>query len=326
MHKPGAGFADQVILVTGGSEGIGASVVEKMAREGARVLSVSRSAHGAEAAARLGRQGFDVAWIQADVSDPGACADVVREAIRRHGRLDVLVNNAGNRPATLQRPIDSLTDADLREALGTHLHGPYNLSIAAWPHMAAQRYGRILNFCSGHLFSSFDEHGLLPFGIAKSGIIGLTKMMATPGARCGIAVNALFPAALDSQWNRVEWRVPSQQEERALADVCSHAGLWPFIEWICGPNACNGEMFSVCNTNLTHVFVGDTDNFSYSAYPDMGACVRAAMESASHDRPRTVGQFFSKHLGAPRSRRLVQLLASLATRRHRAPERVPAPD
>lgn len=311
MEKPRGVFADQIVLVTGGSEGIGASVVEKMAREGAKVVTVSRSKGGAEVAARLVQEGLNVYWTQADVADAEVCVELVRNTVARHGRLDVLINNAGNRPVILQRPIDTLTHDHLDEALRTHLYGPFNLSIAAWPYMTAQRYGRILNFCSGHIFGSLDDHGLLPFGIAKSGIIGLTKMMAAPGARCGIAVNALFPAALDSNWNRVGWRAPSSEEENDLANICSHIGLWPFIKWVCGADACNGEMFSVCNTNLTHIFLGDTDNYSYSDYPEMGECVKAAMKSAGHYRPRTVGQFFSKHLGAMRSRRLFQLLASL---------------
>ncbi|MCI3208033.1 MULTISPECIES: SDR family oxidoreductase [Pandoraea] len=311
MQAAGA-FAGRVILVTGGSEGIGAGTVEAMAREGGIVHAVSRSPDGERIASRLVAQGLAVSWTQADVAEPAACAALVRDVVDRFGRLDVLVNNAGNRPATLRRDIGSLTDADLHEALATHLHGPFNLSVAAWPHMASQRYGRILNFCSGHVFGSLDDHGLLPFGIAKAGIIGLTKMMATPAARCGIAVNALFPAALDSHWNRVEWRVISEQEEQALADVCSHRDLWPFIRWICGPEACNGEMFSVCNTNLTHVFVGDSENFSYPAYADMSACVGAAMASGDYYRPRSVGQFFSRHLGAARSKRLFQLLTHFA--------------
>ncbi|MDR8050748.1 SDR family NAD(P)-dependent oxidoreductase [Burkholderia cenocepacia] len=319
MRKQRGSFENQVILVTGGSSGIGAGVVEKMAQEGGTVHTVSRSTTIAHVVARHAAMGLKVSGEVVDVADSRACAKLVANVIDRFGRLDVLINNAGNRPATVRRRIDSLTDADLQEALATHLHGPFNLSVAAWPHMIAQGYGRILNFCSGHVFGSLDDHGLLPFGIAKSGVIGLTKMMAAPAAMSGIAVNALFPAALDSQWNRVEWRVPSPDEERALAEVCSHEALWPFIQWVCGPDACNGEMFSVCNNNLTHVFVGDSDNFSYSNFSNMKDCVTTAMQSTDYYRPRTVGQFFSRHLGPMRSKRLLQLLTSLAGSRKVAP-------
>lgn len=315
MGTEAGAFTGRVALVTGGSEGIGAGVVEAMACDGGVVHFVSRSPEGERVASDLAGQGLTVSWTRVDIADPDACRALIRDVVDRYGRLDVLVNNAGNRPATLQREVASLTHGDLQDALATHLHGPFNLCIAAWPHMVAQGYGRILNFCSGHVFGSLDDYGLVPFGIAKSGIIGLTKMLAAPAARNGIAVNALFPAALDSQWNRVEWRSLSVQEEQALAEVCSHRDLWPFIRWVCGPNACNGEMFSVCNTNLTHVFVADSDNFSYPSFSSVGDCVNAAMASTGHYRPRSVGQFFSRHLGVARSKRLFQMLTGLTSRR-----------
>jgi 3-oxoacyl-[acyl-carrier protein] reductase len=304
-------YRDQVVLVTGGTEGIGHYLVQQMAREGAKVITNSRSPAGGDKVASLADESLAVSWTRADISLPEECRRLVDFVIQKYGKIDVLVNNAGNKPSTLQRSIASLDDADLTEAFATHVHGPFNLCTAVWPHMENRNYGRILNFCSGHIFGSTSDHGIIPFGIAKSALIGLTKNLALPGGKCGIFVNAIFPAALDTGWNRVDWSPPSAEEENTLEEICSKSSIWPFVKWICSSaSKCNGEMFSVCSNVITHVSLADTENVHVSTVDEIAEFVRVARTKKTY-APKSIGNFFGNHLGEEKSRCLAALLAHL---------------
>ncbi|SDJ53571.1 NAD(P)-dependent dehydrogenase, short-chain alcohol dehydrogenase family [Paraburkholderia steynii] len=308
-------YRDQVVIITGGTSGIGEHIVRRMAAEGAKVVTNSRSVDGCRIEEELRAQALDVVWTQADVSRPNECKALAELAIERYGRIDVLVNNAGNKPETLDRSVASLNDSDLQDALSTHLNGPFNLCTAVWPYMAEQKYGRILNFSSGHIFGSMKDHGIIPFAIAKAGIMGLTRSLSFPGRQCGIRINAIFPAALDTQWNRVGWNRISESAERHLAGICSKRSLWPFIKWICSRDAtCNGEFFSVCNDNMTRIFIGDTVNVSCNGFDAVGPCVEELSNAEDFYIPRSIGHFFGEHLGAVKSEQVASLIAELSRR------------
>ena len=165
----------QVAVVTGGASGIGAAVAEGLAEDGATVEIFDLE------------NGVDVTDEQ---SVRQACADVVG----RHGRVDVLVNNAGIYPHI---PFDEITFAQWRHVLATNLDGVFLCSHAVYPVMRSRRYGRIVNISSATFFIGYA--GLSAYVASKGGIIGFTRALASEAGPHDITVNAVTPGLIATE-------------------------------------------------------------------------------------------------------------------------------
>lgn len=180
----------RVALVTGGSRGIGAAVAQRLAAEGASV--VVNYAGRADAAATVvasieAAHGSAIA-LQADVSDPAACAALVEATVERFGRVDILVNNAGiTRDGLLVR----MSDEDWGSVIRTNLSGAFYLSRAVGKLMMKQRSGSIINMAS--VVGIMGNAGQVNYAAAKAGLIGMTKSIARELAGRGVRANAVAP-------------------------------------------------------------------------------------------------------------------------------------
>ncbi len=170
------GLGGKACVVTGASRGIGAATARLLEAEGAQVLPVSRSA------------GF-----QADVTEPGAAAEIVAECDRRFGGIDVLVNNAGTMRV---RSLDELEDADWQEQWELHVMAPMRLMRAAAPAMAERGGGRIVNVSS----SSGKRPSLRnpAYSVTKAALLSLSRAFADTWSADGVLVNAVTPGPVDS--------------------------------------------------------------------------------------------------------------------------------
>jgi len=192
-------FEGRVAVVTGAGRGIGRAHALLLAQRGARVVvndlggstegegfdAEPASAVAAEIAAAGGRAVADIS----DVATAEGAQALVDAAIEEFGRLDALINNAG-----IVRWA-GFPDADaenLARHLAVHVGGSFNTTRAAWPHMAGQRYGRIVMTTSSGIFG---HPGNQSYAAAKGGVIGLARSLATAGAAHGIKVNLVAPAA-----------------------------------------------------------------------------------------------------------------------------------
>ncbi len=170
-----SGDTDRVALVTGGSRGIGRAIVEVLRREGATVIAHARS--GAE--------------VVGDLSQPGGAEQVWAQALARHGRIDVLVNNAG---AWIGSPISDgpAWDAGWAANLQLNLLAPATLCRLAVAHFRTRGGGIIVNVASRSSHRGDDaEH--LAYGAAKGGLLALTKGLARGYAREKILAYAVAP-------------------------------------------------------------------------------------------------------------------------------------
>ncbi|MCE9552212.1 MAG: SDR family oxidoreductase [Planctomycetes bacterium] len=192
LRRSNYNFADKVVVITGGSRGLGLELARRFAAEGARIALCARTAADvAKAGEELQRRGADVFAAICDVTDPAQIEPFIDEVVDRWGRLDVLVNNAG---IIQVGPLESMTEADFRQAMDVHLWGPLRMTLEALPHMRAQNAGRIVNIAS--IGGKLSVPHLLPYCASKFALVGLSQGMRTELARENIWVTTISPGLM----------------------------------------------------------------------------------------------------------------------------------
>jgi 3-oxoacyl-[acyl-carrier protein] reductase len=180
---------DKIALVTGSGSpiGYGRAIALTLAEEGCDVACADLNLAWAEETAgmieRLGRQALAV---QADVSDRASVDAMVQAVAERFTRIDILVNNAG--VSSQDKPFMEKTKADWDVDIGVNLYGQMNVAQAVIPHMAAQKYGRIINTSGGQGLPAIST-----YGAAKAGVEAFTHSLALEVAPLGIIVNGIAP-------------------------------------------------------------------------------------------------------------------------------------
>jgi 3-oxoacyl-[acyl-carrier protein] reductase len=187
-------YTGQTVLVTGAGQGLGRAMAHRFAAEGASVMiGEINEAAGAELAAELADKHGVAAEARAlDVTRSAEVDDWVRQVHADHGRIDVLVNNAGIIRDNRATDID---DADWHAVLDTSLSATFFCIRAVLPVMQQRRYGRILSFSSMSWRGNFGQANYVA---AKAGIVGLTRTIALEGARRGITANAIAPGLIET--------------------------------------------------------------------------------------------------------------------------------
>jgi NAD(P)-dependent dehydrogenase (short-subunit alcohol dehydrogenase family) len=182
-------LSGKTAIVTGGAQGIGFAIAQCFVAEGARVAIVDiKSDQGEQAANRLAKDGAAAIFEPVDVADQGSVDAMVDRVVRRLGRPDVLVNNAGI--AVFRNPLEA-TAADWQRCFSVDLDGVWYCSRAVLPHLLENRKGDIINIASTHSFKIIPH--CFPYPIAKHAVLGLTRTLAIEYADRNIRVNAIAP-------------------------------------------------------------------------------------------------------------------------------------
>lgn len=192
-------------LVTGAGRGIGLAITQRLLADGASVVMVDRDAASVEGAAK--RLGSAARAIVADVTRTADVNASVTAAHDWHGRLDIVVNNAGITGRSF--PTWELTDDDWHQVLAVDLTSVFLVCRAAVKLMRERRRGRIVNIAS--IAGKEGNATLVPYSTAKAGVIGLTKALAKEVATEGILVNAVAPAVIGTDM--------LQQMEKSTVDM-----------------------------------------------------------------------------------------------------------
>ncbi|MEE8347636.1 MAG: SDR family NAD(P)-dependent oxidoreductase [Dehalococcoidia bacterium] len=246
----------KVAIVTGAGRGIGKAIAVQMAEEGARVV-VNDAGVGPDGA---GHDDGPAEQVVAEIKGNGLTAvasydsvatmdggeSIIKTALDSFGRLDILVNNAG---ILRDRMIFNMSEQEWDDVIAVHLKGHFACTKPASVLMRQQRYGRIINFSSES--GLWGNAGQANYGAAKSGVAGLTRVVARDLGRYGVTCNAIAPRA----WTRLTATIPQQQRGSATADAPDAGRLEqlapdfvaPMVSYLASDHAwnINGQVFMV---------------------------------------------------------------------------------
>jgi len=175
-------LAGKTAVVTGAASGIGAATARLFATHGAQVVGLDRAA---------ATDADGVAHRQVDITDADAVADAIAAVLDRHGRIDVLVNNAG--ADVFSDPLQ-LSDADWERCFALNLKGAWHLIRAVLPSMLERQAGSIVNIASVHGHRIIRDS--FPYPVAKHALIGMTRSLGIQYAAQGIRVNSISPGLI----------------------------------------------------------------------------------------------------------------------------------
>ena len=207
------GVAGKVALVTGASQGIGRGIAKALSREGAQVALLARSRLGLEQTLRMIGQSRGLV-VPCDVTDRAAVAGAVERVVAELGRLDIVVNNAGQRQNRAR--VDQLEVPEWKRMIEVNLSSVFYVTRAAVSHLIEQRSGSVVNIAS--ISGPFGIPQIGGYAAAKAGIIGLTKTMAAEWSDFGLRVNTVAPGFIETPMNAWFRNDPANAERLAIIE------------------------------------------------------------------------------------------------------------
>jgi cyclopentanol dehydrogenase len=196
----------KVVIVTGAARGIGAATVREFTRHNYAVYAIDTLKEGKKIADEINAKGGDCTFIQCDVSDEKQVARAVQTAVKKHGRIDALVNNAG---VVLVKPFDEITWDEYQRTVNINLGGIFLMCKYVLPIMKKQKSGAIVNMgsVSGHV-GQMDH---VMYGATKGAIIAMTRALAWEVAPYNIRVNSISPGSVDTPMLRGDIQLESDR-------------------------------------------------------------------------------------------------------------------
>jgi NAD(P)-dependent dehydrogenase (short-subunit alcohol dehydrogenase family) len=245
-------FKGKIAIVTGAGGGLGKCHALELANLGARVVvndlggSTDGSGHSnnpaQEVVDEIVAAGGEAIASYASVSDEQGAASIVQDAISKWGRVDIVINNAG---ILRDKSFSKASMEDFHKVIDVHLWGSIYVTKAAWAHMIAQQYGRILmTTSSSGLFGNFGQTN---YGTAKMGVIGLMNSLKLEGAKYNIHINAIAPVAAT---RLTEALMPDDMRSALEPRTVTPAALY-----LCSDEAPNGVILQAAGGNYQRIAI-----------------------------------------------------------------------
>ena len=237
-------IVSKVIVVTGGSRGIGAEIVKLLAKSGHNViLNYNKSEECAQNVEKeLTKQGKAVDIFKADISKSEEAKKLIQFALNKYGRIDVLINNAGISQSKL---FTDITDEDWQNMIANNLSSAFYCSREAAKNMIHNKKGLIINISSiwGLTGASMEVH----YSTAKAGMIGLTKALAKELGPSNIRVNAIAPGIIETDmvkgYSRDE--IKEIENEIPLEKIGTASNIAKCVKWLIEDDYTTGEVISI---------------------------------------------------------------------------------
>ena len=191
----------KICVVTGSTKGIGKGIAEALAENGGTVVICSRKQNECDAVAAEIREkyGVDAIGVSADITKTEAIENLFNTVMEKYGRVDVLVNNAGS---AITKRAEDLTEEDFDHVLALDLRAVFFCSQAAGKIMIKQKSGKIISIAS--VLGVVADKQVLPYCVAKGGVLQMTRALALEWAKYNIQVNAICPGYVITELNRKE--------------------------------------------------------------------------------------------------------------------------
>ncbi len=195
-------LSGKVAIVTGGAKGLGRAFCLGLAREGAKVVAVTRKdMDNLDQTVKMVRSlGGEAEMVRADVSSEADAKNMVQATIERFGRVDVLINNAAVYDGIKRKPFFEIDLAEWDLVMNVNVKGAFIATRAVFPYMKEQGYGKIVNLASEVFFTG--SNGFAHYVASKGGIIGLTRTLAVELGPHQICINCIAPGFTDTEASR----------------------------------------------------------------------------------------------------------------------------
>jgi 3-oxoacyl-[acyl-carrier protein] reductase len=190
-------LSNRVAIVTGASRGIGKTIAEQLAQQGALVVAAARGDNAGPVADEIRGSGGRAEALTLDVTEPGGADKLVASVLDRHSRIDILVNNAG---ITRDQLLLRMKREDWDAVLATNLTAAFTLTQAVLKPMIKQRGGRII--CISSVVGQSGNAGQANYAASKAGLIGFTKALALEVGSRGITANVVAPGLIETEMTR----------------------------------------------------------------------------------------------------------------------------
>jgi NAD(P)-dependent dehydrogenase (short-subunit alcohol dehydrogenase family) len=263
-------FDGRVAVVTGGGRGLGRSYALLLASRGARVVVNDPGGSLKGEGVDVGPAERVVGEIEAAGGQAVACTEsvttreggdaIVRAALERYGRLDILIHNAGNvRPGSLKE----MSHEDFDAVLDVHLRGAFNVVRPAFPVMCEAGYGRIV--LTSSIGGLYGNHGVANYAAAKSGVLGLSSVAALEGAAEGVTCNVIVPAAVTRMADGLDTSAYPPMSPELVA---------PVVAWLAHETcSVTGEMFIALAGRVARAVIAESPGVHRPAWTveDVGA-------------------------------------------------------
>ena len=211
-------YTDKVVIITGGTKGIGEGCVRAFVDAGSRVVFCAREEDaGVRLASEVGGTAY---FVKCDVSKPDEIANLIDRTVERFGRIDCLINNAGSHPP--HRPIDDFSVEEFRDLLDLNLVSMFTACKLALPHLRKTK-GNIINMSS--LVGQMGQLHAVTYVATKGAITAFTKALAIDEAVHGVRVNSVSPGNIYTPlWQEAIDASPDPQATRADGDAAQLFG------------------------------------------------------------------------------------------------------
>lgn len=234
----------KVAIVTGGSRGIGRAIVETLARKGINVIAnYNQSEEKAkQLQENLGKENIHIDIIKADVSKREEVKKMVDMVIKKYGKIDVLINNAG---ISQEKLFQDITDDDWEHVMKVNLYSAFCATQEVLPYMLSQKSGCIINISS--IYGIIGGSCAVAYSATKAGMDGMTKALAKELGPSNIRVNSIAPGCIDTDMNKqyTEEDMNQVKEETPLERIGKPEDIAKCAMWLVEDTFTTGQVISI---------------------------------------------------------------------------------